>query len=281
MDDQPTTAPVDDASVQAYYALAEEADRLRSGVGRVEFARTIEVIGRALPAPPALIADIGGGPGIYTDHLLEGGYEVVHRDIVRDHVEHVRSNHPIGSPTGDRLDAAVGDARHLDLADRSVDAVLLLGPLYHLAARDDRVQALCEAARVVRPGGAIHAAVISRHAVLYDGVLLKRADRIYPEVLALLPGVAATGVLPPLFEGSFNGYTHRPEELRSEVADAGLTLEALVSLEGIAFALHDIDERLDDPDERERLMSVIRATESVPELLGVGPHLLATARRPD
>jgi ubiquinone/menaquinone biosynthesis C-methylase UbiE len=48
-----------------------------------------------------------------------------------------------------------GDARELDLADASVDAVLLLGPLYHLRQRSDRVRALAEARRVVRPGGPV------------------------------------------------------------------------------------------------------------------------------
>ena len=270
-------APVDDASVQAYYALGEEADRLRSGIGRVEFLRTTEVIERTLPAAPATVADIGGGPGIYTDHLLATGYSVVHRDVVAAHVDHVRTNHPSGTATGDRLDAAIGDARRLDIDDDAADAVLLLGPLYHLAERTDRVAALREAARIARPAAPIYAATITRHAVLHDGIMLKRVDRAHPEVNDLLPGIAASGVLPPLFDGSFNAYTHRPDELRSEIADAGLALTRLVNIEGISFALHDIDERLDDAEERDRLMSVLRATESVEELLGVGPHLLAVA----
>ena len=49
--------------------------------------------------------------------------------------------------------AEVGDARDLNLPDSSVDAVVLLGPLYHLRERAHRVQALREASRVVRPGG--------------------------------------------------------------------------------------------------------------------------------
>ena len=37
------------------------------------------------------------------------------------------------------IDSAIADARQLDLPDESVDAVLLLGPIYHLPPRDDRV----------------------------------------------------------------------------------------------------------------------------------------------
>jgi hypothetical protein len=73
----------------------------------------------------------------------------VHRDLVADHVDRVRARHPPGTPTGDRLDAAVGDARRLDLDDASVDVTLLLGPLYHLPDLGDRLAALTEAARIV------------------------------------------------------------------------------------------------------------------------------------
>jgi hypothetical protein len=48
------------------------------------------------------------------------------------------------------VDSRVADARGLDLDDGSVDAALLLGPIYHLPPRDARVGALAEAARAVR-----------------------------------------------------------------------------------------------------------------------------------
>src|SRR5437763_12626612 len=98
------------ADLQAYYGRDEEDDRLTRGVGRVEYARTLDVIGRTLPPPPATVADIGGGPGRYIDWLVECGYSVVHRDLVLSHVERVVSRHP-------GVDAAVGDATDLDLSD--------------------------------------------------------------------------------------------------------------------------------------------------------------------
>lgn len=280
MQPEQSPLPVDDASVQAYYARGEEADRLANGLGRVEFLRTIDVLARVLPDPPAVVADVGGGPGRYTDHLLSLGHQVLHRDLVASHVDAVRSRHRLGTPTGDRLDAAVGDARRLDLGDSSADVVLLLGPLYHLPDAGDRRAAISEAARVVRPGGLVVGAAISRHAVLLDGILMKRVDLAYPQILGLLDGVRRTGVIPPLFEGSFNGYAHRSDEFRQEFADAGLIVDRLVSVEGIAVALSDIDARLDDPAEQERLLSVLRSVESAPDLIGLGSHILALCRAP-
>jgi hypothetical protein len=88
-----------------------------------------------------------------------------------------------------------------------------------------------------------------------------------------------SGFMPPIVEAGFTGYAHTPEQLRHEVAAAGLVLESLVALEGVSFALADLDARMDDPVERAFVLDTLRAVESVPELMGVGPHMLATARR--
>ncbi|MFD4325386.1 class I SAM-dependent methyltransferase [Nocardioides sp. NPDC058538] len=60
----------------------------------------------------------------------------------------------------------VGDARGLPFEEASLDVALLLGPLYHLAEREDRLRALGEAIRVVKPGGWVIAAAIPRLARL-------------------------------------------------------------------------------------------------------------------
>jgi hypothetical protein len=53
----------------------------------------------------------------------------------------------------------------------------------------------------------------------------------------------------------------------------------LVSVEGPAFLLSDLAGRLDDPLDRAVVLDAARAVERVPELLGLGPHLLATGIR--
>jgi hypothetical protein len=68
--------------------------------------------------------------------------------------------------------------------------------------------------------------------------------------------------------------------LDGELRAAGLEVLDLVSVEGLAFALSDLDERMEDPLGRAVVLDAARALERVPELLGIGPHLLATAVRP-
>jgi len=154
--------------VVRHYGQVSEEGRLSMGYGPLELARTQELIGRHLPAPPAVVLDVGGAAGVYSCWLASLGYEVHLIDPVPKHVEQAReasarqSAHPVAS-------LRVGDARHLPGADSSVDAVLLMGPLYHLTEPQDRMRALLEARRVLRPRGLLLGAAICRFATRFPG----------------------------------------------------------------------------------------------------------------
>lgn len=262
----------------AHYTLGYERVRLDSPSGIIEFERTKEILGRYLPPSPASIADIGGGPGRYALWLAERGYRVYHRDLVGLHVQQLLdalAEHPSLA-----IDTAIGDARQLDLPDAAVDAVLLLGPLYHLPRRRDRVQALDEARRIVRPGGLVFAAAISRWAARLDSILAQKLYERMPEALGELPDLERTGWMKPLFRGSFTGYSHRPRQLRAEARDAGLRALSVLGIEGVAFLLADLAERVAEPRAFQVLLDSARALEAVPELMGVSLHLLIVAERP-
>lgn len=117
-----------------------EEDRLsRTAHGQLEFLRTQELLRRHLPPAPARVLDVGGGPGVHARWLAEDGHVVHLVDPVARHVEQAAARHGVT--------AALGDARALDQDDGSVDATLLLGPLYHLVDPADRLAALREAVR--------------------------------------------------------------------------------------------------------------------------------------
>jgi ubiquinone/menaquinone biosynthesis C-methylase UbiE len=162
----------------------DEHDRLsKDPVGRLELIRTHLLLDRYLPQPPAAILDIGGGPGVYAAALTEAGYDVELIDIVPRHIREA---------TERGVRAQLADARELPAMDNSQDAVLLLGPLYHLQDRDDRIQAMGEAMRVARPGAPVFAAAISRFAPAIDGLDSGFFDD--PAFAGLLEEVTATGL---------------------------------------------------------------------------------------
>jgi ubiquinone/menaquinone biosynthesis C-methylase UbiE len=273
------TSRGDADEVAAYYARGLERDRLDSGQGALEFARTQTLLERYLPAPPAVIADVGGGPGRYAVWLAERGYRVHLIDPVPLHVEQARA--AAGRrPAAALASAELGDARALRLPDASADAVLLFGPLYHLPERADRLQALVEARRVCRRGGVVIAAAISRFASTLDG--LRGGYLEDPAFAAVAAGDLRHGRhRNPTGDPAYftTAYFHRPEDLAGECAAAGLAHEATLAVEGAAWLLPDLDARLTDTRRRAALLAALASLEREPTLLGVSAHLLTVARR--
>jgi ubiquinone/menaquinone biosynthesis C-methylase UbiE len=269
-----------DAEILVHYEVGVERERLlRGGAGHLEYLRTRELLARYLPPAPATVLDVGGGAGVYALPLAREGYPVHLIDPVPLHVEQARE---VSALQRDALlaSAEVGDARRLMCDDNSVDTVLLLGPLYHLTSRDDRLQALREAYRVVRPGGVLAAAAISRFASTYDGLLRGfLEDPRFEEIVErdVREGQHRNPSGRP--EWFTTAYFHLPEELRDEVIEAGFKLEALVGIEGPAWVLPDLDSWLEDPPRRSRLLDAIRRVETEPSLLGATAHILVVGRR--
>jgi ubiquinone/menaquinone biosynthesis C-methylase UbiE len=268
-----------DPGISAHYAGGVEADRLQTW-GRLEAVRTRDVLARHLPAAPAVVLDVGGGPGAYALWLAERGYAVHLLDPVDLHVHQANEAavRRLGWPLAS---AVVGDARALPSADASADVVLLLGPLYHLTESEDRRGALAEAHRVLRPGGLLVAAAISRFASTLDG--LHRGFLMDPEFEAVVERDVREGrhLNPSRRDEWFTtAYFHRPDELEREVRDAGFAVEGVIGVEGPGAHLADVDAWLDDPGRRDRLLDALRRVEREPSLLGASPHVLAVARRP-
>lgn len=255
------------ADILEYYGRGMEEARLRQGVGRLEFWRTQDILRRVLPLPDngRRLLDVGGGCGIHAAWLAADGWEVTLIDPVPAHVAQASSMVP----------AFVGDARALDVPDGSADIVLLLGPLYHLPDPADRLAALAEAARVVRPGGTVAVATINRHAALHDQ--LNKGGWFEPWRRARLEATVATGAVHPGSDFT-TAYLHHPWEIAAEVARAGLTVSGQYGVEGAVVFMGNVDAYLDDPLKREAVLDALRIVESDPALLGVSSHLLTVAQ---
>jgi SAM-dependent methyltransferase len=267
------------AEILAYYRAGLEQRRLEKGPFKLERARTEEILLRHLPPPPAEVLDVGGGAGAYALWLAGAGYAVRLVDPVPLHVDQARLESE--TRTGGRLaETLVGDARQLPHADGSQDVVLLLGPLYHLTSRVDRLTALSEARRVLRPGGWLFAVGISRFASLLAGLFEGHLeDPAFASIVErdLNDGQHRnpTGAL----EYFTTAFFHHPDELRTEVLEAGFTLDAILGLEGPGWLLSAFDVHWADAGMRERILNSARAVEGERTLLGVSPHLMAVARK--
>jgi ubiquinone/menaquinone biosynthesis C-methylase UbiE len=298
-----------DPSIAEHYQSGYERSRLfPGGHPKLEFVRSLELLGRLLPAPPARVLDVGGGPGTYAVPLAEGGYQVHLVDPLPLHVRQAeeagqrrsapasaapasygpRSYGPGGaagdSPAPGRVassfTASVGDARRLGQPDESQDAVVLFGPLYHLTSADDRGQALAEAHRVLRPGGRLMAMAISRCASLLDGlyrdwlddpVFRPIVDRDLADGQHRNPDPAGR---PEFFT---TAYFHSAEGLAEEVRQSGFDEVEVYGVEGPGWPL---DREWADSRRHEQILFAARAVETDPSVIGFSHHFIAAASRP-
>jgi len=264
---EPTVAP---EVVDFYGRVSDEGARLAaSAEGRLELVRTRELMGRFLPGVPARVLDVGGGTGVHARWLVEDGYEVELVDAVERHVEQAR----------EVCRATLGDARSLAAADGTYDVVQLMGPLYHLPDRGDRLMALREAVRVARPGGLVAAAAINRYAPLFD-----HTAQAHLQAEALTESLSDT-----MASGTYDGrrgftvaYFHRGEELADELREAGLRGVEVFGVEGPAWSLLTAVEHASGgmPGEElfQSVLTAARLAEPFPELLAASSHLLAFGR---
>jgi ubiquinone/menaquinone biosynthesis C-methylase UbiE len=259
---------VDEAFLR-HYSVGVERDRLLAGGDHLEFVRTLELLTQVLPPPPSRLLDIGGGPGVYASRLARFGYRVNLVDVLPLHIEQARER--AASQPEAPFEAEVGDARDLrGYADQTADAVLLLGPLYHLTERSDRVRALAEARRVVRPTGVIVAVAISRYASLIDGTVQGFLED--PRFVAIVERDLREGQHrnPENVDGWFTtAYFHLPADLRAEVEEAGLAVERILGVEGPGGWL-DLW-----PEQRDLVLRAARLAEDVPAM---SAHMLCIAR---
>jgi ubiquinone/menaquinone biosynthesis C-methylase UbiE len=272
-------SPELDPTIANFYARSSEEHRLGQGPFVLEEARTRELIERHAPPPPATVLDVGGAAGAYALWLADAGYTVhlidaVPRLVTEAQRQSVARSRPLAS-------CRVGDARALDFPDQSADIVLLLGPLYHLTDAADRARALSEARRVLKLGGRLLVAAISRSASALDG--LSRGLLQDPQFALIVEQDLRNGQHrnpTDRLDYFTTAYFHRPEELAAEVRAAGLILDGVYGIEGPGWILPDVAERMGNPQWRATLLEVARMLETEPSVLGSSAHLLAIARRP-
>ena len=139
--------------LEQYYNSYAEENRLLSRHGQVEYLTTMKYIEESLAGidTPAIL-EVGAGTGRYSVALAKQGLRVTAVELVAHNLDVLRSKldgtEPITAMQGNALDLSA-------LPDDAFDLTLVLGPMYHLYTREDKLRALSEAIRVTKPGGRI------------------------------------------------------------------------------------------------------------------------------
>jgi SAM-dependent methyltransferase len=260
--------------VRAYYEARGDSEWHRLALpfdGAIEWELHRRTFEQLLPAG-ARVLDLGGGPGRWTVWLAERGHQVVLADLSPAMLEIARRE-IAAAGVSERVEAIVGaDARDLaEWQSESFDAVVALGPFYHLVAAGDRERAAQECRRVIAPGGRLFATVMPRYGWLVQQLLVRGSAGI-PQAQAILRDGVHRG------EGGTlaDGYLFRPDEVAPFFEAHGFRTERLLASQGFLALIQEqvaeLQER--DPAAHAALLEIAAATAADPSIHGVAGHLL-------
>lgn len=270
--------------VRAYYAALGEREwhRLTNpGDGAVEWALTCHMLTTYLPATGRVL-DLGGGPGRYTIWLAQRGYRVVLADLSASLLALARDKIAAAGVT-DAVEAVV-EADACDLSawpDQTFDAVVCLGPFYHLTDPLDRSRAASELSRLLQPGGTAFVAFMPR-SMLLRRILARPQERHHVTDATWMARLMREGVFDNDVPGHFtHGYGAVPSEIAPFWAQYGLRQLALIAAEGITGGLQEALAELQAYDARtyQAALELVIQTADDPSILGMANHLLYVGRK--
>jgi S-adenosylmethionine-dependent methyltransferase len=265
-------------AIRTLYDQQPEREWERMERHRTEFAVTMRALAEHLPPPPARLLDCGSGPGRYAIELARRGYEVTLFDLSAGCLQMAQEK---AAKAGVTLVAyEQGTATDLSrFPNASFDAILLMGPLYHLLGEAERQQALAECHRVLKPGGSLFAALISRYAALRWAAAHEPSWILERPELAEM--ILTTGVLPPRGESDTEFVAHfaHPTEVVPLCQRVGFEVVTVLGVEGLVSMIEDGVNALSG-EAWETWVDLNYRIAADPSIHGCVEHLLAVAVKP-
>ncbi len=266
-----------------FYNSGAEIGRLERGIGKIEYERTKEIILRYLPKEKSTIYDIGGGIGVYSKWLSKLGHEVHLIELSPNTVKYAKKiNASPGSPIHS---IEVGDARNINKPDGSADIVLLMGPMYHLTNIEDRLKALNEAKRVLKKGGLLVCAGITRYGSMLWGLSVygsKNTVLDEVEFVNMIRGEIKQGqhIRPNKYPNFIaRSYFHLPKEFENEIRNAGFIVEKNFAVEGPTWIVPTLDRLWESVDSKKTILDMARMVEEDENIMAMSPHFLTISRK--
>jgi S-adenosylmethionine-dependent methyltransferase len=217
------------------------------------------------------VLEIGAATGTHTLWLASHGHRVIAIDFAQTLLERCREKLSIAG-LQERVDCRLDDARDLhQVPESEFDAVLLMGPLYHLFSHEDRLCALKQAVQRLKTDGVFFSSHISRFGILGDLMCnipqwIEKRDEVW--------SIIEHGRDPVDYpKGQFRGYFARVDEIIAWHEEAGLQTLALAGVEPAISADDDSYNRLQEPL-RGLWLDLLFKVGQEPGMLAASRHLL-------
>jgi S-adenosylmethionine-dependent methyltransferase len=256
--------------IAEFYNSNPNGEEERLTAHQLEFDLTFRYLQKYLPSQGNIL-EVGAATGRYTVELARQGYQVTAVDLSAALLDRCRQR-LITAGVDSQVRLVVADARQLDaVTERDFDAVLLMGPLYHLIEAADRTLALQEAVDRLREGGVLISAFLSRYGVLGD--FIKRIPH-WIEDQEHVRSFMTHGRRPDSApRGGFRAYFANVTELPPLHEALGLETLVVAAAEPGISADDESYNRL-SPTQRQLWLDLLYEVSTEPSIVGASRHLL-------
>ena len=267
--------------VRSYYDGFDEWARLDTPDGQLIVERTCALFDRYLTGQQRIL-DLACGPGRFAIELARRGHRVAMADLsprllaiareriaeagVADNIESIDQNNAV--------DLSIYE-------DASFDAVLAMGPFYHLGLADQRRTAAGEVARVTKPGGLVFVDFIPRLTGLKWLIERYATDPTQVTVENFSEAVETGFFRNSAGHGFQEGYYAEVDEIRELFESAGFAGLEAVSMRGIA-SMHTNalwQARQSNPELYAQYMALLDKTAADPQVIATSGNAMYVGRR--
>ena len=242
-----------------YYNKFNEDKRLNTKHGNIEFITSLEYIHKYIK-PGDKVLDIGAGTGKYSIYLFNEGYDVTALELVKHNLRVLEKNEP-------NIKAYQGNALNLKFEDNSFDIILLFGPMYHLISFEDKLKALMEAKRVLKPNGKIFISYcMNEYAIITHGFIDNNINESIKNNL-----IDKDYKITPADSDLYSFV--RLEDINKLNELSNLTRVKIISHDGPTEYIKKVINKMDEETYNNYIKYHLNTCER-PELLGAGRHIL-------
>ena len=263
--------------LENFYNKASEETRLEKGMGIFEFERIKELIEIHISNPKSTIIDVGGGTGKYSEWLSNKGHKV---HLIEPVLKHIRLAEKRAKKLKNSFSVEIGEAKNLPYKNDIADLVILHGPLYHLQKKEDRIQAILEAKRVLKKGGIILGFAINYTASTLVGLMngMIHANSFFEMCKKEL----TTGVHNAPKDFPFllaDAFYHKPEGLKDEFLEQDLEFINLFAVESLIWLDSEYFANMLDKKKSKTLKELQKLTQNDEYLLPFSPHMMIAVKK--